>query len=150
LARAHFVALVRRGKNPDAFITTLAMRCSQAARSGRRVVSGYRKREAMPRRGTNRRTLTRIPLLDAEHRGAGGLSDALHEDVRIPVPRRVAFKLDFSMWRARLSGRNRAVLDALAAGGGTCEIAEAFGICPARVSQLRRELADGWSAFGTS
>jgi hypothetical protein len=38
-------------------------------------------------------------------------------------------------------------LDALAASGKTCEVAQAFGVCPARVSQMRRELAAGWLAF---
>ena len=35
LAWKHFVALVGRGKNPETFVTILAMRCAQAARSGR-------------------------------------------------------------------------------------------------------------------
>lgn len=147
LAWKHFVRLVERGKNPDTFVTTLARRCAQAARNGRRVVGGYKKREAMPQRGVARRGLTRIPLMDAENQGVGWLSDALREDVRTPVPQRVAFKLDFVAWRELLSERKRAILDALAAGGQTCEVASAFGICPARVSQLRRELADAWDEF---
>jgi hypothetical protein len=36
---------------------------------------------------------------------------------------------------------------AQAAGGGSCEVAQAFGVCPARVSQMRRELADRWREF---
>src|SRR5436305_500780 len=54
-----FVRLIGRGKEPEAFITTLTRRCAQAARSGRRVAGGFKKREAMPQRGTARRALTR-------------------------------------------------------------------------------------------
>src|SRR5687768_7886369 len=31
-------------------------------------------------------------------------------------------------------------------GGKTCKVEQEFGVCPARVSQLRREPADGWHA----
>jgi hypothetical protein len=37
LAWKHFLHLARRGKRPEEFVTTLAMRCSQAARAGRRL-----------------------------------------------------------------------------------------------------------------
>jgi FixJ family two-component response regulator len=103
----------------------------------------------MPQRGVIRRTPVRIPLADAEHAEAGWLSDALREDTRTPVPRRMAFKLDFRAWRASLTRKRRAVLDALAAGGKTCEVAQELGVCPARVSQIRREFADGWRTFQT-
>jgi DNA-directed RNA polymerase specialized sigma24 family protein len=147
LAWRDFVRLTERGKNPDQFITTLATRCSQAARSGRRVAGGFRKREAMPQRGTSRRALVRIPFADAEYKELGWLSDALREDVRTPVPSRVAFVIDFKAWRAALTKKSRRMLDALAAGGKTCEVAQKFGVCPARVSQMRRELAQGWREF---
>jgi len=147
LAWKHFLTLVNKGKNPEAFMTTLALRCSQAAKSGRRATGGFKKRETMPQRGVARNTPTRIPLRDIEHGEVGWLSDALREDVRTPVPHRVAFKVDFCAWRASLTGKKRSILDALAAGGQTCEVAKTFGICPARVSQMRRELADGWRAF---
>ena len=143
----HLVDLVARGRNPDAFVTTLAMRCAQAARSGRRVAGGFKKREAMPQRGTAHQALTRIPLRDAEHMELRYLADALRADARTPVPQRVAFRIDFTSWRAALTAKRRAVLDALAAGRVTCEVAQAFDICPGRVSQMRRELADGWRAF---
>ena len=65
----------------------------------------------------------------------------------MPVPRWVTFKMDFAAWRAVLTKKRRAVLDALAAGGKTCEVAQQFGVCRASVSQVRRELADGWREF---
>lgn len=147
LAWREFLRLVERGRTPESFITTLAMRCAQAARSGRRVAGGFKKREAMPQRGVMRRTPTRIPLMDAEHMEMRYLTEALRQDTRTPVPRLIAFKMDFLAWRVLLSEKKRAMLDALAAGGKTCEVAEVFGVCPARVSQMRRELADGWREF---
>src|SRR5204863_354410 len=37
LAWRHFAALARRGKRPEEFVTTLALRCTQAVRAGRRL-----------------------------------------------------------------------------------------------------------------
>ena len=88
-----------------------------------------------------------IPLADAEQTGTGWLSDALREDTRTPVPRRVAFKMDFVAWRGALTKKRRRMLDALASGSGTCEVARKFGVCPRRVSQVRSELASSWRAF---
>jgi hypothetical protein len=80
------------------------------------VADGFRKREAMPERGTARRALTRIPLLDAEYLEMRYLTDALRDDTRTPVPNRVAFRMDFVAWRAVLTKKRRRMLDALAAG----------------------------------
>ena len=60
---------------------------------------------------------------------------------------RAAFRLDFPRWRAGFGGRDRAVLDALAAGGRTGEVAGRFGLSPARVSQLRRVFRESWRDF---
>jgi hypothetical protein len=37
LAWKHFAALAARGKKPEQFVTTLALRCSQAVKAGRRL-----------------------------------------------------------------------------------------------------------------
>src|SRR5262249_60029868 len=67
-------------------------------------------------------------------------------NTRTPVPAQVAFRLDFPRWRSGFGPRARAVLDALAAGGRTNEVARELGLSPARVSQMRREFEQGWEA----
>ena len=47
LAWRQFARLHRRGKDPGAFVTTLALRCSQAVRAGRRLVRADGARDAL-------------------------------------------------------------------------------------------------------
>jgi len=47
LAWQCYVALVRRGKDPGAFVTTIARRAAQAALAGRRVCGAERIRDAL-------------------------------------------------------------------------------------------------------
>ena len=53
----------------------------------------------------------------------------------------------FPAWRARFGRRDRAVLDALARGDGTAEVAGRFALSPPRVSQLREAFRANWRAF---
>ena len=59
----------------------------------------------------------------------------------------VAFRLDFAQWVASLTGRQRAMLRALAGGDRTREVAEKFGCTDGNVSQFRRRLKESWKAF---
>ena len=55
-----------------------------------------------------------------------------------------AFRIDFAEWLATWQGMKRAILEALAVGDKTGEVAARFNISPGRVSQLRREYEDSW------
>lgn len=59
----------------------------------------------------------------------------------------VPFALDYEAWRGRLPDRKRAVADALALGDRTEEAAQRFDCSDGRISQIRRELKEDWSAF---
>ena len=74
-------------------------------------------------------------------------ADALADNTKSRVPDQVAFRLDFPRWRRTFRTRDRKVLDALMTGGRTDEVADRFGISPARVSQLRRAFEQSWAAF---
>ena len=88
-----------------------------------------------------------VPWLDPAWSGAEVLAEALAIDPKARVPEQAAFRVDFPAWRARLSARDRAVADALAAGERTGEVAAQFGLSPARVSQLREAFRASWFAF---
>jgi hypothetical protein len=144
LAWKHFDGLARRGKRPERFVTTLALRCTQAVRAGRRLAGSDSMRDVLS------------PVARARHgfgvRLCGGgvpgvLAGALAADTKGRVPEQAAFRLDFPRWRSGFRRRDRAVLDALAAGGRTCEVAGRFRISPARVSQLRRAFRESWHEF---
>ena len=145
LAWRTFVRLARRGKKPHQFVTTLALRCSQAVRSGRRLAGAESARDALSRVAAARHGFS------VAHLGGEGLPEGVEEALvgctRRRVPEQAAFRIDFPAWRACVGRRDRAVLDALASGEGTGEVAAQFHISSARVSQLRRQFRDSWLAF---
>jgi hypothetical protein len=143
LAWRWFAALARRGRQPEAFVSTLVQRCGQAARAGRQVAGAAPARDALSPAARARRG-ARLERLG----GAGEpLAEALAGHTRSPVPDQVQFRVDFPRWRARLSPRNRAVADALMAGETTGAAAARFGLSPARISQLRAAFAESWADF---
>ena len=152
----HFAALARRGRGPEGFVTTLALRCSQAVRSGRRLAGAERSRDALSPVARARHGVVVVRLDDyvfvpgadpGGPAGEGVVAEALAVDLKARVPDQAAFRVDFPAWRARLGRRDRAVLDALAGGAGTGEVAARFGLSPARVSQLREQFRADWLAF---
>jgi DNA-directed RNA polymerase specialized sigma24 family protein len=146
LAWKHFRTLVQRGKDPTAFIATLALRCSQAVKAGRRLVGSDRSKDVMSPVARLRHGFE-VGSLDDQPREDDDLAEALADNTRSEVPDQAAFRIDFPRWRRRLGVRNRRVMDALMTGEGTNAVAERFGLSQARVSQLRREFHESWEAF---
>ena len=152
LAWRHFAALSKRGKKPEQFVTTLALRCSQAVKAGRKLVGCEGGKDVLSPVAQVRHgfAVGRLPDHDREsdrHPLPDELAEALADNTKSAVPEQVAFRLDFPRWRASLRRRDRKILDALARSEGTADAARRFGISPARVSQLRREFEEGWWAF---
>jgi DNA-directed RNA polymerase specialized sigma24 family protein len=152
LAWRHFAALSKRGKRPEQFVTTLALRCSQAVKAGRKLVRCEGGKDvlspvAQVRHGVS---VMRLPDRDQEwehHPLPDELAEALADNTRSAVPEQVAFRVDFPRWRAGLRRRDRKILDALARGERPTDVAQRFALSPGRVSQLRREFEDGWREF---
>ena len=152
----HFAALARRGRNPEQFVATLALRCSQAVRSGRRLAGCERTRDALSPVARARHGFAVVYLDEyvtapgADPTGPAGdavVAAALAVDPKARVPEQAAFRIDFPVWRARFRRRDRAVLDALARGDGTAEVAGRFALSPPRVCQLREAFRADWLAF---
>jgi DNA-directed RNA polymerase specialized sigma24 family protein len=156
LAWRHFSDLAQRGKRPEEFVTTLALRCTQAVRAGRRLAGSDRARDVLSPIAKARHGVTvvrlgdRIPAPGEDPTGPAGeevLAGALTIDPKARVAEQATFRIDFPAWREGFSTRDRSVLDALAAGDRPGEVAERFGICPARVSQLREAFRESWCEF---
>jgi hypothetical protein len=152
LAWRHFAALSRRGKKPEQFVTTLALRCSQAVKAGRKLVGCEGGKDVLSPVAQVRHGFAVGWLPDREsvldrHPLPGELAEALADNTRSAVPEQVAFRVDFPRWRASLRRRDRRVLDALARGERTADAARRFKLSPGRISQLRREFEEGWWAF---
>jgi hypothetical protein len=146
LAWKWFARLTARGRHPEQFVTTLALRCSQAVRAGRRLASPERARDVLSPVAKARHGVV-VEELDDVEAVALHLSDAMAADTRTPVPRQVAFRIDFPAWRAGFVGRTRAVLDALVGGERTTDVARRFGVSPPRVVQYRRAFQQSWADF---
>ena len=58
-----------------------------------------------------------------------------------------AFALDFRTWLAKWDKRKRAIVEALAVGDKTSEVASRFGVSDGRISQLRREFESDWQIW---
>jgi hypothetical protein len=100
LAWRHFAALSRRGKRPEEFVTTLALRCSQAVKAGRRLAGCETGQDVLSPVARVRHGLSvaRLPDRDREsdrHPLPGELADALTGNTRSAVPEQAAFRLDF-------------------------------------------------------
>jgi hypothetical protein len=153
LAWKHFAALAARGRHPEEFASTLARRCAQAARAGRRLSGGERARDALSAVARHRVMLVRLadrvpaPGRDGACTGAEVVAAGLLVDPRARVPDQAAFRLDFPVRRAALPASHRAAADLLAGGDGAAEAAARLGVTAARVSQLRRALLDSRLAF---
>ena len=58
-----------------------------------------------------------------------------------------AYRVDYREWLGRLQQFKRTVALRLAVGDTTSDVAQQFRLSKARISQLRRELAENWNAF---
>ena|ERR1019366_1999019 len=139
-----FVSLIRRGKDPHQFPTMLATRAAQHVLNGRRVGSRCRRGDVFAR--ASRRSLD-CRLRSLPHRDDPAWADALVDNRRTPVPDQVSFRCDFPCWLQTLTPRDRKIANQMALGHTTKWMAQRFGLTPARIAQLRRELHALWQGF---
>jgi hypothetical protein len=76
-----------------------------------------------------------------------GVRSALVDILGKPVPDQVGFRLDFPAWRLRRCERDRRLIDDLMVGERALDVANRYGLSPARISQLRRAFHQDWLAF---
>jgi hypothetical protein len=120
LAWTYFVTPSARGKRPETFAATLALWCTQAVKAGRKLVGCEGDRDAISSVAQVRHGFAVGRLPEAErapgHQFPAELAESLADNTKSAVPEHAAFRLDFPRWRSTLRERDRAVLDALAAG----------------------------------
>ncbi len=143
-AYLNFARLVERNKLDVAYPTPLARYAVKQIRAGRRVGNRNDIRDLLSNRAKRAGTIVG-GLLELDERGRW--QELLVEDRKTRPADVATCRVDFQAWLATLTVRNRRIAEALAAGSSTTEVAERFGISPGRVSQLRRELHEGWCEF---
>jgi hypothetical protein len=142
-----FRRMAQRGKDARQFPTAFASFAAKAVKSGRRVCGQEKPRDVMSGRAQRRHGFYVGKLPDISTESGNPLAEALHDNTKTPPPEAAAFRCDFPVWRGRFDQRRRRVLDALALGHRTKEVARRFHLSEARVSQMRREYMCDWDRF---
>jgi hypothetical protein len=141
-----WVRLLQQGKADRAYATPLAQFAIRQVRAGRRVGSRMTKHDLLSpcARWTHSVTIERLDQHDLH---TGDINEALVETRQAGPAAIAAARIDMAAWLATLSKRQRRIAKALALGRSTREVASQFGLCPARISQLRRWLHKHWEQF---
>ena len=147
LAWKWYVRLRERGKDPSLFPSVLASYAARATHSGRRLCGQERAKDALSSVAQKRHGFVVGDFPSRSTLGGNVWDEALHDNSQSPVLDQVSFRCDFPDWRKSRTGRDRRVIDALMVGERPLAVARRFGLSPARISQLRRELHDDWRAF---
>ena len=147
LAWKWFVRLTRRGKNPGNFVVSFVRLVARAVNSGRRIAGMARAKDVMNRRAQEGNDFAVTMVQDVGAQNGSPWAEALKDNMSTPPPDAAAFRIDFPIWLATLSERDRRMVDRLMLGERTQATARRFGLSEARVSQLRREFSRRWARF---
>jgi hypothetical protein len=144
----YFVRLVLRGKDPRDFLGLFIKRLAQHVKCGRRVTGKEKPNDVMSSQAQQLHSFTvqSLPRHESSDQKNEAL-DALQDNHRTPPPDQAAFRIDFPAWRLTRSERDRRVIDELMLGERTLDVSQRFGLCPGRISQLRREFCEDWERF---
>ncbi len=141
-----WVRLVQQGKADRAYATPLAQFAIRQVRAGRRVGCSLNSKDLLSPWARRSHGLT-IEQLDQSENRPCALHQLLVEDRQAGPAEIAAARIDVAAWLTTLSKRHRRVAKALATGSSTSEVAELFGLSPARISQLRRWFRQHWELF---
>jgi len=147
LAWLWFTRLVRQGKDPTRFASAIATYAAKAVKTGRRLVGQERSKDVLSPRAQYLRDFAVVSLPLTSTLAGTPLDEALHDNRRSSVPDQVCFRLDFPSWLGTRTERDRRVIADLMVGERALDVADKYGLSPARISQLRREFLLDWELF---
>jgi hypothetical protein len=141
-----YLRLIERGKSDLAYAGPLARYGARQYLGGRRVgtrMNGHDITSAY----CQRRKRIMVEQLDRFDDPTSEWEQLVVED-RHSGPAEVAStRIDFRAWLESLPERTRRVAETLATGEATSHVGRMFGCSASRISQLRRELFNGWQGF---
>jgi hypothetical protein len=147
LAWAWYLRLRAKGRDPANFVITFARLAAKAVGSGRRVCGQERAHDASSPRCQRRRQFIVTPTSILRHPDGTVFEVAVRDNTQTPVPDQVQFRCDFPTWMKGLSVMKQRVVESLAMGHRTGDVARAAAVSDARISQMRRELRDDYMTF---
>lgn len=148
LAWCWALRLAARGRDAGEFPSVLATFAARAVRAGRRLAGGLNSRDVLSKACQVKHgyVVQAFPEADSGVEGNEAI-EALRDNTVTPPPDQAAFRIDFRAWLRTQTDRNRLLITDLMSGEGTCDVARRYALSPARVSQMRRELANDWCRF---
>jgi hypothetical protein len=147
LAWKWHLRLAERGKDAAQFPTAIATFTARAVRSGRRLAGTDRAKDVLSPLAQRRKGFAVSKLPDGSTLNGSTLSEALRDNTRSPVDEQACFRLGFPAWLRTLTRRDRRLVEGMALGHRTLDLAREFRLSSGRVSQLRREFHREWQRF---
>lgn len=147
LAWKWFVRLAERGKDGTRFPSVLATFAARAVKSGRRVCGQIKAKDVMNETAQRQHGFAVGKLPDFSTESTNPLAEALTDNTQTPPPDAAAFRIDFPAWLALYSDRDRAIIQEMAQGARTKDVAGRFRLSQGRISQMRSECHQAWEAF---
>jgi hypothetical protein len=141
-----YVRLVERGKADLTYAGPLARYAACQYFRGRRVgnpMNGHDITSAY----CQRRKKIMVEQLDRFDDPTSEWEQLVVEDKHSTPAEVASIRIDFRAWLESLPVRTRQVAESLATGEATSHVARMFGCSASRISQLRRELFNGWQGF---
>lgn len=140
------VRLAERGRDPSAFVVTLARYAARAVACGRRLCGKEKSQDAMSFRCQRRGGFV-VVSFPRSSIWASVIQQALRDNTQSAVWRQVQFRIDFCEWVRRLPEKKQQILGQLALGERTQTVARMVGVSAARISQVRGELRHDYLHF---
>lgn len=160
LAFRWYTGLIGRSKDPAMFPATFASFAVRAVRNGRRVCGQEAAKdvlsgEAQRKHGfrveylatSTGRSHDRIYSTVRGQQLMDAYEERLRDNTQTPVFEQVCFRMDWPEWLLTRTDRDRNIIANMAQNARTMDLAQKFGISPARISQLRREYQQDWTRF---
>jgi hypothetical protein len=144
---ALFVRVQRGGKNPGDFPTALAKFAVKYVRNGRLIGQSRNAKELYTAASASGTPVSLVSLDDLEPQTRTPWKEILVESRAFSPADTACTRIDVNAWLNSLSRRDRRLAERLATGERTGRIARAFGLSPARISQLRDEFRRSWERF---
>ena len=141
-----YVRLFERGKVELAYPSVLTLYAIRQISEGRRVGVELNVRDVSSEYCRLKKGL-QLERLDRFDRETGEWLEVVVEDRHAGPAETAAARIDIGEWFRRLPRRVRRIAKTLASGERTGAVAKRYRISPARVSQIRKELAVSWRQF---
>lgn len=153
----HWLSAIRHGKDPNEFVSSIAEMSVRHVRAGRRVDGQERAKDVMSRRAQEKKGFA-VEQLQASTRRSheeihgdphgqehmDAMEVRLTDNTRTSPPEQAAFREQYGMLLDKVGPRKRPIVEDMAGGSDTKDLADRHKVSQGRISQIRREAEQTW------